>query len=109
MARTRRFGRDHGKASRHYDRDGDDIIPRGVVGIRTRFSNRGLVKMISVSSHSHIASRAGPSQVVDLEDDMYFDDLLYFDEEVDMTIDDTAVPKPNTPRCCSHHLRYLLG
>ena len=64
--------------------------------------------MINMSSHSHTASRVGPSQVVGPEDDMYFDDLLYFDEEADMATDDAAVPKPSTPRCCSRSLRYPL-
>ena len=65
--------------------------------------------MISVSSHSHIASRAGPSQAIGPKDVMYFDDLLYFDEEVDMATDDAAVPKPSTPGCRSRGLRYPLG
>ena len=85
------------------------ITPRGMVGIGTHFLNRGLVKMISVSSHSHTTSRAGPSLIVGPKDDMYFDDLLYFDEEVDMATDDAVVPKPSTPRCHSRHSRYPLG
>ena len=80
-----------------------------MVDIGARFSNRDSVKIISVSSHSHTAPRASPSQAVSPEDDMYFDDLLYFDEEVDMATDDVAVPKPSTPRCHSRGLRYPLG
>ena len=85
------------------------ILHQGVVGIGTHFSNRGLVKMISVSSHSHTASRAGPSKAIGPKDDMYFDDLLYFDEEIDMATDDSAVPKPSTPGCHPRGLRYPLG
>lgn len=40
---------------------------------------------------------------------MYFDDLLYFDEEVDMATDDAVVPKPSTPKCHSCRFKYLLG
>ena len=80
-----------------------------MVDIGTHFSNRGSIKIISVSSHSHTALRASPSQAVSPEDDMYFDDLLYFDEEADMATDDAVVPKPSTPRCHSRHSRYPLG
>ena len=65
--------------------------------------------MTSVSSHSHTASKAGPSQAVGLEDNRYFDDLLYFDDEADMATDDVAMPKPSTPKRRSHRSRYPLG
>jgi len=52
----------------HFDRDGDDITPKGGIDIGAHTRSRGLVETANVSMQSYTASGVGPSQVTRPED-----------------------------------------